>query len=380
MKQLLRFFMLWLIGLMATSLQAQTWTASPVGNGTFYLYNVGNEGFLVGGNDQTTRASLTSQGGIPVTLLPTATVGEYYISTAPTYPDRFLGSDGYVDKLSSSSKYTSWKFVAVDGLDNTYTIQATNDTKNYIFGHNTDVTKTTVNATAPNNSKAYWKLVTKEDLITNLANATESNPIDVTWAVMNPYFGAYCDIPLWTGDYTTYNGVDNNKCIEQWNRTFDMYQTITGLPNGVYKMQCQGFYRMGGGGNDAGAAATARTNGTEVLNAKYYINSTEGTLKSIFDYGFVSSSNTTYNSSTAFTVSGNNCYVPNNLNRASSCFLSGEYVNEPIRAVVTDGIIKIGFRKTVTSSEDWAAYDNVTLTYCGIDLSALLASYEEQLA
>lgn len=380
MKQLLRFFMLWLIGLMATSLQAQTWTVSPVGNGTFYLYNVGNEGFLVGGNDQTTRASLTSQGGIPVTLLPTATVGEYYISTAPTYPGRFLGSDGYVDKLSSSSKYTSWKFVAVDGLDNTYTIQATNDTKNYIFGHNTDVTKTTVDATAPNNSKAYWKLVTKEDLITNLANATESNPIDVTWAVMNPYFGAYCDIPLWTGDYTTYNGVDNNKCIEQWNRTFDMYQTITGLPNGVYKMQCQGFYRMGGGGNDAGAAATARTNGTEVLNAKYYINSTEGTLKSIFDYGFVSSSNTTYNSSTAFTVSGNNCYVPNNLNRASSCFLSGEYVNEPIRAVVTDGIIKIGFRKTVTSSEDWAAYDNVTLTYCGIDLSALLASYEEQLA
>ena len=178
--------------------------------GQFYLYNVGNEGFLVGGNDQTTRASLTSQGGIPVTLLPTATVGEYYISTAPTYPDRFLGSDGYVDKLSSSSKYTSWKFVAVDGLDNTYTIQATNDTKNYIFGHNTDVTKTTVDATAPNNSKAYWKLVTKEDLITNLANATESNPIDVTWAVMNPYFGAYCDIPLWTGDYTTYNGVDNN--------------------------------------------------------------------------------------------------------------------------------------------------------------------------
>ena len=100
MKQLLRFFMLWLIGLMATSLQAQTWTASPVGNGTFYLYNVGNEGFLVGGNDQTTRASLTSQGGIPVTLLPTATVGEYYISTAPTYPDRFLGSDGYVDNLA----------------------------------------------------------------------------------------------------------------------------------------------------------------------------------------------------------------------------------------------------------------------------------------
>lgn len=47
MKQLLRFFMLWLIGLMATSLQAQTWTASAVGEGTFYLYNVGTPASLL---------------------------------------------------------------------------------------------------------------------------------------------------------------------------------------------------------------------------------------------------------------------------------------------------------------------------------------------
>ena len=107
--------------------------------------------------------------------------------------------------------------------------------------------------------------------IANLANATEDSPIDATFAVMNPSFGYNAKTSLWTGSYTTYGGVDNNKCIEQWNRTFDMYQTITGLPNGVYKMQCQGFYRMGGGSNDAGAAATARTNGTEVLNAKIEI-------------------------------------------------------------------------------------------------------------
>ena len=49
MKQLLRFFMLWLIGLMATSLQAQTWTASAVGEGTFYLYSVSEGKFLTAG-------------------------------------------------------------------------------------------------------------------------------------------------------------------------------------------------------------------------------------------------------------------------------------------------------------------------------------------
>ena len=380
MKQLLRFFMLWLIGLMATSLQAQTWTASAVGEGTFYLYNVGNAGFLVGGNNYTTRASLTVQGGIPVTLQTSGTEDAYYISTEPTYTSLFLGSDGYIDKASSSSKYTAWLFTVVEGQENTYMIKATNGSNVYLVGHDEDASKTSTTTTEPATAKGYWKLVTKDALIANLANATEDSPIDATFAVMNPSFGYNAKTSLWTGSYTAYGGVDNNKCIEQWNRTFDMYQTITGLPNGVYKMQCQGFYRMGGGSNDAGAAATARTNGTEVLNAKYYINSTEGSLKSIFDYGYVSSSNTTYNSSTAFTVSGINCYVPDNLNRASSCFLEGEYVNEPIRAVVTDGTIKIGFRKTVTSSNDWAAYDNITLTYYGIDLSVLVASYEEQLA
>lgn len=377
------FRMLVTVALMLTSaigIQAQTWTASAPAAGTFYLYNVGNDGFLVGGNNYTTRASLTKKGGIPVTLSAGDTDGAWYISTEPTYSNLFLGSDGYVDKANTSSKYTAWLFTAVEGLENTYTMKSTNSAAAYLVGHNTEEAKTSTTTTMPTNAKGYWKLVTRDALIANLANATEDNPIDATFAVMNAYFGANAKTSLWTGDYTAYNGVDDNKCIEQWNSTFDMYQTITGLPNGVYKMQCQGFYRMGGGNNDAATAATARTNGTEVLNAKYYINTTEGSLKSIFDYSLGSSNNSTYNSSTAYSVNGTNVYVPSNLNRASACFQAGEYLNEPIKAVVADGTVTIGFRKTVTSSNDWAAYDNVTLTYYGIDLSALVASYEEQLA
>ena len=364
----------------AIGIHAQTWTACSPAAGTFYLYNVGNNGFLVGGNNYTTRASLTRQGGIPVTLSASSTDGAYYISTEPTYSNLFLGSDGYVDKVNTSSKYTAWLLTAVEGLENTFTMKSTNSAAVYLVGHDTDVSKTTTTTTMPTTSKGYWKLVTKEALLANLSNATADNPIDATFAVMNPYFGANAKTSLWTGDYTAYNGVDNNKCVEQWNRTFDMYQTISGLPNGVYEMRCQGYYRMGGGNNDASVAATARTNGTEELNAKYYINTTEGSLKSIFDYGLGSTNNSTYNSSTAYSVNGTTIYVPSTLNRASSCFQAGEYWNDGIRAVVADGTVTIGFRKTVASSNDWAAYDNVTLTYYGIDLSALVASYEEQLA
>lgn len=372
MKHFYRITMLLLAYLFAASAWAQTWTASAPAAGTFYLYNVGNDGFLVGGNNYTTRASLTKKGGIPVTLSAGDTDGAWYISTEPTYSSLFLGSDGYVDKANTSSKYTAWLFTAVEGQENTYTMKSTNSAAAYLVGHDTDAGKTSTTTTMPTNDKGYWKLVTRDALIANLANATEDNPIDATFAVMNAYFGANAKTSLWTGDYTAYNGVDDNKCIEQFNRTFDMSQTITGLPNGVYKMECQGFYRMG----DNGPVTTARNEGTEVLNAKYYINTTEGSLLSIFDSDITASYQDAYTRSTAAVVNGINYYLPSTLNRASNCFLAGKYLNGPIKAVVTDGTVTIGFRKTVAVTNDWAAYDNVTLTYYGIDLSALVTNYE----
>ena len=59
MRQRFRFMALWLLCLMATGLSAQTWTASAPAEGTFFLYNVGNAGFLYGANDWGTRASIT---------------------------------------------------------------------------------------------------------------------------------------------------------------------------------------------------------------------------------------------------------------------------------------------------------------------------------
>lgn len=374
MKKTLHFLLLVLLSL---SVQAQTWTASTPAAGTFYLYNIGYDGFLVGSNNWTTRASLTKVGGIPVVLQQADTDNSFYISTSPTYDGRFLGSDGYVDK-SNTDNYTAWQFIPVEGQQDTYLLLA-KATNNYLVGHDTDATKTSLTTTIPNNERGYWKLATKESLIQNLANATKSAPIDATFALINPHFGLNGTTSVWNGDYWAYGGVDDNKCVEQWNRTFDMYQTITGLPNGVYQMQCQGFYRVGNGTNDASKAAEARTNGNEQLLAYYYINNTEAPLKSIFDYSLGAINNSTYNTSAGLNVSGQTIYVPNSLDRASACFLAGEYLNEPITAVVTDGTIRVGFRKNTANQDDWAAYDNVTLTYLGIDLTALTSQYQSLL-
>ena len=363
--------------LLAIGTHAQTWTASAPAAGEFYLYNVGRAAFLVGGHNYGTRASLTQQGGIPVTLVDGGD-GGYYVSTSPTYEGLFLGSDGYVDVASTSSRYTTWKFVPVAEEEGAYLLQASK-TGAYLVGMATTPDNTTTRSAVPTTNLGYWKLASRESLLAHLANASEENPLDATFLIADPNFGRSTNVSgLWMGD-PAHGGVDENYCVEKWNTTFDVYQTLTGLPNGVYKMTVQGFYRTGDGTNDASKAGEARAAGREVLNAKYYLNEAEGTLMSIFDSKLTRTNNTTYNTSTAVKINGVNYYVPNNMSRASSCFMQGEYTNEPIRAVVTDGTLRLGVRKTVVNSQDWAIWDNFTLTYCGMDFSALVENYHSQL-
>lgn len=363
MKKRKFLYLLLLILTLHVTLSAQSWTASPPADeGTFYLYNVGRESFLYGHNDWETRASLTKEGGIPVTLIGD---GAYYISTAPTYDNFFLGSDSYVDKPNTSSKYAQWTFTPVSGMENTYTMRNSVDNK-YIVAHASDVTKTSLVDAAPTTSMGYWKLVTRENLIASMANADADHPVDATWAFQNPYVGRNT-VVYWHGS-PALNGVNNNFCFEKYNTTYDVYQEIEGMPNGVYTMKCQGFYRMGGRTN----AANNCNAGTEALNAKYYINEAEGSLKSIFSYSRSGSYNSAYNENNVYTINGTDYYIPNTQAQAANCCLAGEYWNEPIRVVVTDGKLRIGVKKSEAVTSDWTIFDNFVVTYYGIDMSEMI--------
>ena len=369
----LHFSFLVLLCLITQSLAAQSWTACAPAEGTFYLYNVGNEGYLYGANDYGTRASITKD--FPMALTFTAgTDGGYYISTSPVFSNCYLGSDGYVDKANSSSKYTTWIFTPVEGQgENVYTMKAGNSSGNYLYGHASDVTKTSVGTSAPADNKSYWKLVSREAWIAAMSNANQDNPMDVTFLVQDAFFGKGTDYnTVWNGSVAL-GGPNNNNCAERFNMSsFEIYQTITGVPNGIYKVTCSGFYRYG----DGAAAASARDasdSGVEPLLAKYYINSTEAPLMSIFADDITLTNNSTYNTSSAVTVGGTNYYLPSNMDRAAACFANGCYVNDLIQAVVTDGTVRIGLKKTEAKGSDWAIFDNVKLYYYGIDLSAIKA-------
>lgn len=354
-------------------LKAQSgWIPSEAAAGTYYLYNVGKQAFLTGGNDWDTRATLNSYGAMPVTLISSGTSMSFYISTAPTYTDLYLGSDGYVDKLNTSSKYTPWIFTPVEGMTNVYTMKTTND-NTYLYGRPAD-TKTSVGASFSDNW-GYWMLITKENMINYLSeNASADNPVDATFALQNAKIGRVSDVSCWQGS-PAFNGVDGNWCFEKYNTTFDVYQEVEGMPNGIYKLNCQGFYRMGGRTN----AANNCNAGTESLNAFYYINDSQAPLKSIFSqYSHYSAYDSNYNENTAYTINGTTYYIPNSHKQAAYCCLKDDYWNEPIQVVVTDGKLRIGVKKTVAVGSDWTIFDNFVLTYYGVDISSLLEAKKAQ--
>ena len=89
---------------------------------------------------------------------------------------------------------------------------------------------------------------------------------DYTSSIKNAGFDTYASTGSgdtktadnWTfevkNNYAT-NFTNINNCAEQWKRNFNFYQDVVNLPNGLYKVSVQGFYRDGGIG---GANAKAR--------------------------------------------------------------------------------------------------------------------------
>ncbi|MCQ2095334.1 MAG: hypothetical protein MJY59_01145 [Bacteroidaceae bacterium] len=79
--------------------------------------------------------------------------------------------------------------------------------------------------------------------------ATEQNPINVTVLLNNPNFDGTGG---WSGTTPSQNEYGAGRHVaEIWNQaTFNMYQTVKGLPAGAYKLTVNALYRDGNGSSD----------------------------------------------------------------------------------------------------------------------------------
>lgn len=314
--------------------------------GDYYLYNTGSGLFIGAGACWGTQA-IAAETGIAFSLTDNYTL-ESGISNGGTA--HYLGSDLYCD-----GQPFCWTFAEAGEVDGRQAYTIANGTK-YIAAPATAgaAITTTTDATS---ASARWLLLTRADLLERMGGATESNPQDVSFLIPGHNFGRNDGrISNWTGGPSRgghYGGDWGDMNGEKFNTTFDVYQEVTGVPDGIYEVSMQGFYRDGGY-NDA---ATLRKAGKEVLNAQLYANEAVQVLPSIFSEAGKCGTQGVNQSAYG--------YIPNSQTDASYYIHDGLYAVGPLRFTVEGGKLRVGVRKTVAVANDWTLFDNFRLRYYG---------------
>ena len=302
---------------------AADWSAATLEAGKHYFLNVGANKWWGAGNSWGTQASLLPH---PEYLTVIVDGSNYKIeSQVSNGGTDYYFNGSYMDNGSPVSLT-----IETDGTN--YSIA--NGTTYYGYDGSSTVLATSDNRDSDN---FKWQIFSEAQMRARLEAASSSNPVDATCLILNQGFGRNNrNTGAWTMDASNKNlaGGDNtNLCAESFHSIFTLSQKIENVPNGLYTLTAQGFYRQDGTDND---------------NLPYfYINDAKGTFP---------------------ILSGSE----NNMTDASNSFTAGKYTISPISVVVTDGTITLGAKNEVNTSL-WCIFDNFTLTFYG-DTDPLEAS------
>lgn len=191
--------------------------------------------------------------------------------------------------------------------------------------------------------------------VPDLSDASDDNPIDVTGYIKNPKYEEYNTD--WTGSGWLMNVAYHN--VEFYNENFYYYQTLTGLPDGMYKVDVQGYYRPGittssynlyQKGNKTKLHAKLFAETSDVKHTTYLQSIISDASRSKLSYDDVRLSD--------------GSYVPNTMGGAYEYFLKDLYHNY-IYVYVTGGVLTIGLEKESLIADDWTIFTNWSLTYYG---------------
>ena len=316
----------YLVALTALILGVQSSSAvTEITSGSsYYIQNVSSNLFLCGSNSWGTQGSVTVQG--EMFQLDKADDGAYSITDlALSTSNKKFGSNLYTDNAG-----VNWTIEAVSGEEGVFTIKYNNKYLaqsatagahiGYIVEQVTEVT-----------DAAKWYILTADEAIAKLGAATETAPVDASFLIGDANFSRNHSSSVWSVTASNKNlagGSNNNMCAESWQSTFDINQTLTGIPNGVYKLSAQAALTDYSGFYDGANYPVVYAN----------------------------------NSSAIFSnMVGDD--ISSNMVTLSTAFTAGNYVVGPVSVTVTDGTLKIGVKGTRTDT--WCIWDNFQLKYYG---------------
>ena len=182
---------------------------------------------------------------------------------------------------------------------------------------------------------------------------------DITRKIVNPSFDTGTS-EGWTGNVTV--SKDYKNC-EAYEKTFDLYQDITNIPDGVYELSVLAFQRVGT--NEV--ASAAHDNGTENITAFVYANDLETPFTSPYTYGMKAPSDGNP-ADYKYNLNGEDVYIPNSMQGMAAAIAENpKAYTVTVPMLVEGGTLRIGVRakKRPSNSHDWAIWDNFRLKYLG---------------
>ena len=289
-----------------------------------FLRNRRDGKFLNAGQSWGTQAILSN---LPLDLrLVALSDGKYAIDTRISNGslNHYAGNNGYLD--SGLTPFT------ISHVDEHAVTLTTDDTHYWGSTGGTIVSTSMTNASARG---AQWEVLTRDDLLDELSEATPDAPADASFLIQCPGFGRNdTRVSAWniSGDCTnsTLSGGNNtNNCAESFHSPFTISQALQDAPAGTYALTAQGFYRQDEG----------RTEQPPV----FFIGDNTVPLTS-------------------------NSHGENSMEDASASFTAKRYTIAPL-LFYYDGQrpLTLGIRGTATAQ--WVVWDNFQLKYLGSDNS-----------
>lgn len=204
----------------------------------------------------------------------------------------------------------------------------------------------------------------------NAQNASIKPGDDITRKIVNPSFDNGKE--GWTVKEGNPKFDGTYKNCEVYQGTFDIYQDITNIPDGVYELSVLAFQRVA----ENNVASKAHDNGIEDITAFIYANDLETPFTSPYTYGMKENSGDDY----AYTLNGETVYIPNSMKgMAAATTENPEAYTVTVPMLVEGGTLRIGVREKRRPSNinnswgDWAIWDNFRLKYIGSKGDALNA-------
>ena len=213
---------------------------------------------------------------------------------------------------------------------------------------------------------AYLKGIYEEAVKNTLTNGK-----DLTDVLKNADFSLSTSEQDWKG-WTKQVANGGNvrvaqSCAEAWNNSsFDIYQEVEGLPEGLYEISVQGFYRYWRGKYAdyvAQEVSYVQPGGSPVF---VYMNN----MTTPFVNVYAEPKEKAFYGSGMEVVDDNNCF-PNDMTTAAKAFNDGMYTQKAYGLVKEGEKMRIGVKGNSSQQGDsWVIFDNFKLTYRAQDATA----------